>query len=151
MKKEHSITFFALTFSLFTCVAFAQHPSAFKYNLDKKDYSISGQELSAIRSHVKDWLKAHDTIIVKGGISNIRFTPDDMMLAECDSAGEKINYYKAKFNGFPATDVGAFYGGDIFIKNKTGGYDRCVINLSYFFEVVKLWYPGGVVLYKKTN
>ncbi len=147
LKNKKSTILF--TFSLLTCAAIAQHPSSFKYNLDKKTYSISGEEKSAIKTHAEAWLKAHDTIVTRGGISNIRFTPDDMMLEECDSAEEKIEYHNAKFNGFPATDAGLFYGADVYVKNKTGGYDRVVINLSYFYEVVKLWYPGGVVIYQK--
>jgi|GEM_PF-2330241 hypothetical protein len=143
------LVFFTFSFSLFTFNLFAQHPSKFHYNLDKKEYSISAEEKSAIKSHITDWLKQHDTIIVKSGISDIRFTPDEMMLAECDSVGEKMSYYHEPFKGFPASDNGSFFGANIYIKNKQGAYDKYTINLSYTYDVVKIWNWAGTYYLKK--
>jgi hypothetical protein len=134
---------------LFTCFAFyhaySQHPSAFRYDFDKKKYKISSGERKAIKEHIQEWLALHDTISMKGKISEYLFTPDEQILADCDSIGERATYNKTSFNGFPPKDTGAFFGAVVMIKSTHFNVEKYIINLSYYYQVVKIWNPSRVL------
>ncbi|HTA84141.1 MAG TPA: hypothetical protein VK783_14450 [Bacteroidia bacterium] len=145
MNKNFPIV---LMLCLVSVYAFAQHPSTFKYNLEKKQYSVSGEEKTAVKVHIKEWFKAHDTIgtLVKF-ITPVAFSPDYKTLPVCDSIGEAINYTKAKFKGFPDDNDGGFFGTDILLKNKKGEEERYTVDVSYSFQIVRIWFQDRT-LYK---
>ena len=141
-----------LMLCMLSVYTYAQHPSTFKYDLEKKQYSVSGGEKSAVKVHIKEWFKAHDTIgtLVKF-ITPVGFSPDYKTLPICDSIGEAINYNKkTKFNGFPADNNGGFFGTDILLKNKKGEEERYTVDVSYSFKIVRIWFQDRT-LYKASN
>ena len=113
----------------------------------KKTYTISGEEEKAVKEKVKEWFSAHDSIGALIKIGTVIFSPDYQTLPVCDSIEQEINYNKAKFNGFPADNHGAFFAADVVIKNKKGEEEKYTVDVSYGFNVVRIWF-GEKVLFK---
>jgi hypothetical protein len=139
--KRTSIIF--LVACVFAFKAYAQHPDKFKYNLERKEYSMSGEEKKAVISAIKDWFAKHDTLGTDLKISAVRFGADEVTLIECDSIATKILYDKATFKGFPH-DIGSFFDANIVVKTKTGE-EHYTVAVSYYYEVIKVFNPLKVV------
>jgi hypothetical protein len=122
---------------------YAQHPDKFKYSLEKKEYSMSGEEKKAVIGVIKDWFAKHDTLGTDLKISAVRFGADEVTLIECDSIATKILYDKAVFKGFPH-DIGSFFDANIVVKTKTGE-EHYTVAVSYYYEIVKVFTPLKVV------
>jgi hypothetical protein len=131
---------FTLCFQLLTLNAIAQHPSSFPYNIEKKKYTVSGSEQKAVKKSIEDWFTKHDTVGTLEKTGQVIFSPDYKTLPECDSIGQRISYNKDKFQGFPADNHGSFFGADIILKNKQGQEEHYTVDVSYWFEVVRIWF-----------
>jgi hypothetical protein len=142
--------FILLIAFFFVFNSYAQHPNSFRYNGDTRKYTISGGERSAVKSSIQKWFATHDTVGTLVKIYPVIFSPDYKTLPVCDSIASAKSYHKEKFMGFPASNNGGFFGVDIILKNKQGVNERYTVDVSYSFEVVRVWFQDRI-LYKVKN
>lgn len=137
-----------LTACFITLQGYSQHPFSFKYNLEKKTYRITSEEKEAVKSHIREWIAANDTIGELLKIENVAFCPDKQTLHSCDSIVYRMRYDKDKFSGFSDNDNGSFFGANFVVRNKEGVKKYYTIYESYSFQVTKVWVENMVLVYK---